>query len=147
MFVRDAMLEHALTTTPDETLESLMPRLLASRQATSAVLDENGGLIGLVGIHDILGLLIPTYVDMQQKLLAIMHSSYAEEHAPLLKKTRVRDMMVTELDVVAPSDTLIFAIGLIVQNHRKTLPVVEEGKFLGMITRRTLLERIFTPAS
>ena len=56
--------------------------------------------------------------------------------------TRVRDFMTTELDTVSPDDTLIKAVVIIVEHRRKTLPVVQDGKFLGMVTRRSILEKV-----
>lgn len=142
MLVRNAMLETAVTTTPDETFESLLEKLLCSRQATAAVLEEGGRLVGLVGIHDVLRRIVPVYVDLDHKLMELMHEDYFVERFDGLRHTRVRDLMSTKLDTVAPDDTLIKAVAIIVENNRKTLPVIENGRFIGMITRRSILERV-----
>jgi predicted transcriptional regulator len=141
MYVRDALLHEPLETSPEELLGDLMPRLVTSRQATAAVL-EGRRLVGLVGIHDILRRIVPVYIDLDEKLAEVLHDDYLEERAPRLRGTRVRDLMTTTMDVVAPSDTLIKVAVLFVEKRRKTLPVVDQGVFVGMITRRTLLERI-----
>lgn len=142
MNVRSAMLEHPVTTHPEETFGELLSRLVVSRQATAAVLDDRGKLLGLVGIHDILRKIVPVYVDLDTKLMEVMHENYLEERMSRLKDTRVRDFMTTELDTVSPDDTLIKAVVIIVEHRRKTLPVVQEGKFLGMVTRRSILEKV-----
>lgn len=142
MLVRDAMLAEPITTTPEETFESLLPRQLASRQATAAVLGPDGELLGVVGIHDILRKIVPLYVDLDQKLMEVMHDGYAEERLKRLKDTRVVDFMTRSLDTVGPDDYITKAVALIVERCRKTLPVVQDGKFLGMITRRSILERL-----
>lgn len=142
MYVRDAMLETPLETTEDEALGTLLPRLIASRQATAAVLDNRRHLVGVIGVHDILRRIVPIYVDLDEKLVELMHANYLEERAVRLRSTRVRDLMTRSIDTVAPGDSLIKAAVLIVEKRRKTLPVVDHGRFVGMITRRTLLERI-----
>ncbi len=142
MFVRDALLEPSVTTSPRETFEELLRKLLGSRQAPAAVLDEHGSLVGLVGIHDILRKIVPHYLDMDNKLMELMHEGYLVEHFDRLKTTHVEDFMSRKLDTVELNDTLIKAAALIVENKRKTLPVLEDGRFVGMITRRSILESV-----
>ena len=142
MKVRDAMLEHPITVKPDDLFTELLRRMLDSRQATAAVLDDHDALVGVVGIHDILRKIVPLYIDMDNKLMEVMHEGYVEERLPRLKGTRVADLMITKLDCVRPNDSLILAVSIIVENRRKTLPVIDEGKFIGMITRRSILELV-----
>ena len=142
MNVRSAMLPEPVTTHPDETFGELLSRLVVSRQATAAVLEKDGKLVGLVGIHDVLRKIVPIYVELDTKLMEVMHENYLEERLKRLRGTRVRDFMTTELDTVSPDDTLIKAVVIIVEHRRKTLPVVQDGKFLGMVTRRSILEKV-----
>ncbi len=142
MLVRDALLDDPLTTYPDEALGTLLPRVLASRQATAAVLGPERELLGLVGVHDLLKKFVPLYLDLDLKLADVVHADYLEERAPRIRKVLVRDLMSTKIDAVAPDDSLIKVVGLIVEHRRKTLPVLEEGRFVGMITRRTVLNHL-----
>lgn len=144
MQVRSAMLDHPLTTTPEETFGSLLERMLPCRQATAAVLDAGGRLVGLVGVHDVLRKIVPLYVDLDSRLMEVMHESYFEERLAHLKDTKVTDFMtpVSAVDSVAPDDTLMKAVVIIVENRRKTLPVLDHGKYVGMITRRSILDKI-----
>ena len=71
-----------------------------------------------------------------------MHEGYFEERFKKLAGVTAADVMSTELDVVAPRDTIIRAASLFVEHQRKVLPVVEDDRFVGMITRRSLLESI-----
>jgi CBS domain-containing protein len=144
MLVRNAMLESPITTTPSETFEALLSKLLGSRQATAAVLTDEGKLMGVVGIHDVLRKIVPHYVDLDFKLMELMHEDYFAERFQGLKRTRVDNFMTraADVDTVAPDDSITKAVVIIVQKKRKTLPVVENGKFVGMITRRSILEHV-----
>jgi len=142
MQIRDTMLENPLTTTPEETFASLLPRLLSSRQATAAVLDDDRRLVGIVGIYDILRSVVPLYVDLDQKLAAMLHQGFLTERLDGLAERQVRELMTEDIDSVAPGDSLTRAVVLIVEKRRKTLPVLEDGRFVGMVTRRTILEKV-----
>ncbi|MEM8961864.1 MAG: CBS domain-containing protein, partial [Acidobacteriota bacterium] len=55
----------------------------------------------------------------------------------------VGDFMATTIDTVSLDDTLIKVAALCVERRRKTVPVVDaENRFVGMITRRALLEHV-----
>lgn len=143
MYVHEAMLPNPVTTQRDESFVSLLRRVVNERQATAAVLDDGGRLLGVVGIHDILRRIVPHYLDLDLKLMEVLHASYFEERLLKFEDLPVGDMMSTDLDTVAPDDTLIKAASLIVERRRKTLPVIDaEGRFIGMLTRRSLLEHV-----
>lgn len=143
MYVQEAMLPNPVTTRAEESFVSLLRRVVNERQATAAVLDDGGRLVGVVGIHDILRRIVPHYLDLDPKLMEVLHASYFEERLLQFEDLPVGDMMSTELDTVAPDDTLIKAASLIVERRRKTLPVVDgDGCFIGMVTRRSLLEHV-----
>lgn len=146
MFVRDAMLDDPVTTTPDEKFLEFLRRVVESRQATAAVLDEQQRLLGLVGIHDVLEHIVPHYVRLDRKLSEVMHDGYFEEHLARSKDLKVSELMTTQIDTVAPDDTLIKAASILVTKKRKTLPVIENGRFVGVLTRRSLLEHVVDQA-
>jgi CBS-domain-containing membrane protein len=125
MHVRDALLPEPVTTTPDEPFSTFVDRVIDSRQATAAVLDADGRLVGLVGM-----------------LMEVLHDDYLEERLVRIGDLKVGDLMSVQMDTVELDDSLIKAAAIIVERGRKTLPVVENDRFVGMITRRSLLEHV-----
>lgn len=142
MLVKDAMVKTPLQVKPDAKLREIMDEIIGGDQAGVAVIDAGGKLLGLVGTHDILRMIVPNYVDRDEALAKLMHEGYFEERFKKLAGVTAADVMSTELDVVAPRDTIIRAASLFVEHQRKVLPVVEDDRFVGMITRRSLLESI-----
>ncbi|MEN6436967.1 MAG: CBS domain-containing protein [Syntrophobacter sp.] len=57
-----------------------------------------------------------------------------------LEHQRVREFMNTDFAVVGPAATLIEIQTHLVERHQRILPVIEDGKVLGVITRRDLLD-------
>lgn len=142
MHVRDAMLPAPVVASPEESFRSLLSRVVESRQATAAVLDDGGRLLGLVGIHDILRKIVPHYVHLDEKLSEVMHGSYFEERIARFQDLPVRELMSTDVDSVGPDDALIKAAAIMVEHRRKILPVLDGDRFVGIITRRSLLEHV-----
>ena len=54
------------------------------------------------------------------------------------KLTKVSEVMTTEVITVKPEDTVLHCIALTKQHHIRHLPVVEEGKAIGMVSLRDL---------
>jgi tRNA nucleotidyltransferase (CCA-adding enzyme) len=57
-----------------------------------------------------------------------------------LTKQTVAEFMNTDVAVVGPTDTLVEIQTHLVERHQRILPVVENGKVMGVITRRDLLD-------
>jgi CBS domain-containing protein len=142
MLVKDAMVMTPLKVNPDAKLREILEEILGGDQAGVAVVDTRGTLLGLVGTHDVLRMIVPNYVDQVETLAGLIHEGYFEERFNKLAGVTAEDVMSREVDVVKSSDTIIKAAAIFVEHNRKVLPVVDKGQFVGMITRRSLLERI-----
>ena len=67
--------------------------------------------------------------DYMRKVILNTHSS---------KKTKVSEVMTTDVITVQPEDTVLHCIALTKKHHIRHLPVVKEGKAIGMISLRDL---------
>lgn len=67
--------------------------------------------------------------DYVRKVILNTHSS---------KKTKVSEVMTTDVITVQPEDTVRHCIALTKKHHIRHLPVVTEGKAIGMISLRDL---------
>jgi CBS domain-containing protein len=65
-----------------------------------------------------------------------MRKVILDSHAA--KQTKVSEVMTTEVITVTPEDTVRHCIALTKKHHIRHLPVVQEGKALGMISLRDL---------
>jgi len=82
---------------------------------------ENGKLIGLI--------------TRQVLEKAVYHG---------LEHQTVREFMNSDVEVISPSATLLEIQTYLVERHQRILPVLEDGKVLGVITRRDLLDFMVT---
>ncbi len=89
--------------------------------------EKNVGAV-LVQIEDYLvGILSER--DYMRKVILDIHAS---------KKTKVSEVMTRDLVTVTPEDTIVHCIALTKKHHVRHLPVVQEGKAVGMISLRDL---------
>lgn len=101
-------------------LESVFDALkMMNRQNVGAVLVQiDGYLVGILSERD--------YV---RKVILDIHAS---------QKTKVSEVMTRDVVTVTRQDTIVHCIALTKKHHIRHLPVVEEGKAIGMISLRDL---------
>ena len=114
MQVRDLMNQSVVSITPAESA-SLAARLLSRHNVGSLpVCGEDGGLRGIVTDRDI-----------------ILRCVAAEEDPA---QTMVRDIMTRSCTAVSPHDDCRQAARLMSKQQVRRLPVVEEGRLVGMLS-------------
>ena len=67
--------------------------------------------------------------DYRRKVILDIHAS---------KRTKVSEVMTRDLVTVTPEDTIVHCIALTKKHHTRHLPVVTEGRAVGMISLRDL---------
>ena len=122
----DAMAARLTTAEPGERVQTAIARMLEDEVASVAVIEE-GRLVGIFTERDVLR-------------LAGGGSAFGE--------LRLRDVMTTELVTVAPDDDLVAAARLMQERRIRHLPVIQDGKLLGILgireVLRTLVERLWS---
>jgi predicted transcriptional regulator len=124
------MTEPAITVAPDTSVKQAV-LLLDQHQITSMpVVDDAGHLVGVLSEADVLRDVLPT--DRRA------HELLVEITAPTVQ-LQVTDVM-THLPVsVSPDDDLAEAVELLVCTQVKSLPVVDSGRVVGMVSRRDVI--------
>ena len=142
MLVHSAMVNNPLTVSPETSLVEFVDLVLGSNQTTAAVLGDDGELLGMIAVGDILRAIVPHYLNMEAKLVDMMHEGHFDEKFAKFENVSVREVMLTKIDSLAPDDAVIKAVALFARKRRKSIPVVQDGKFIGMLTRRSLLRTV-----
>ncbi|MYK28102.1 MAG: CBS domain-containing protein [Gammaproteobacteria bacterium] len=93
-------------------------KLMNEKDVGSVVVQIDGYLVGILSERD--------YV---RKVILDIHAS---------KKTKVSEVMTRDVVTVTRDDTIVHCIALTRKHHTRHLPVVEEGKAIGMISLRDL---------
>jgi CBS domain-containing protein len=117
MIVTDIMTRASVTDRPGETLQFAANRMW--RQQTGSLLIMDGAdLVGIITERDLMRAVARGYD---------------------VASTSVADVMSTDIEVVGPQSTLHEAARIMAARWIRHLPVVEDGRVLGMISQRDLV--------
>ncbi len=124
---------------PQQTVAEAVGALRASTQVRAAVVENGGRLIGLLGLHDVLRLLLPSYVTLDPNLANALDEKYYAEHYAKLSKCQVSTVMLRHFVSVPPDCSLGRAMAVMTEQQWQPLPVADQGRFVGMLTRASIL--------
>lgn len=119
------MVRNVVTLRPEASIGEAIRVLLQRKISGAPVVDGEGRLVGVLSEKDCL------------RLLA------AEAHDGVPEGT-VRAFMTREVDAISPETTLYDVVSLFLRSHYRRLPVVEEGRLVGIVSRRDALKAVET---
>lgn len=142
MKVSEIMTRPLITARPDSSLEVIAGLLLTHRIGCVPVVDERGKLCGIVTESDFSakeqGVPFSTL-----KLPALFEKWLPKEHVERLyeaaRSTPVREIMTVDVVTVGENDSIESVLELMLRHSLRRLPVVTDGRPVGVVTRRDLL--------
>jgi len=117
---REIMQRRLHTVSADADLEEAVRSLLKEHHSGAPVVDSAGKLVGVLSEYDCVAVL----------------ARAATENWPA---GRVSDRMTTEIETVPPTEDVLALSTRFSQGRHRRLLVVEDGKLVGLISRRDLL--------
>lgn len=146
MRARDIMTAEPITVPPDTPLEAVAA-LMAERHISGLpVIDANGQLVGLVTDGDLMRRL-SAKEDKPASFFAALLGANADQAIAYARAhgRRVRDVMSTHLATVT-EDTTVEEVAHILESKRiRRVPVVRDGKLMGVVSRADLLRAVMAP--
>jgi len=118
--VRDVMERENLLTAPPDITVSEAAKLMAERKVGAVMVVEGQCLIGLFTERDIVTRVIARDRDVQS--------------------TRLAEVMTTALKTVDPDKSFGYALLLMQESGFRHVPVVEDGKVVGIVSVRNALD-------
>jgi len=133
MLVYERMSRHPMTVTANTPVEQALKRMRDEKVRRFPVVDDNGKLIGIVSDKDLL-----YAAPSPATSLSIYELHY------LYSRITISQVMTREVVTVEESDPIEEAARVMVDNKIGGLPVMREGKLVGIITEtdifKTLME-------
>lgn len=128
MFVKNKMTGNPFTISPDQTIPEAQEIMMQHNVRRLPVV-KNGKLVGIVSKED-----IERYSPSKATALSMGEITY------LLSKTKIKQIMSKHLITVSPNALLEEAAILMRDNDVGFLPVVDDGKLVGIITESDIFD-------
>jgi len=118
--IRSVMEQKKLLTAPPETTVSQAAKLMAKKNVGAVMVVENERLVGIFTERDALFRVMAKGRDAQTTLLS--------------------DVMTTAPQTVEPDKSFGFALLMMHENGFRHVPVIENGKLIGIVSSRNALD-------
>ena len=143
MRARDVMVRAVVTASPDTTVEELARLMINLRISGVPIMDKDGRLVGTVTEGDLLRR-VETGTEPHRAHWSEPFSSNSRLAAEYIKShaKRVADIMTREVCSVEELATLGEIADLLETKHIKRVPVVHDGKIVGIVSRADLLKSL-----
>jgi CBS domain-containing protein len=143
MKAADVMTSKVITVGPDAQLQNVAQTLLANRISAMPVVAADGKLIGIISEGDLMRRIESGTERRRSWWLELMTgrevlaAEYVKEHS-----RKVSDVMTRDVITVKPETPLGEIATILERNGIKRVPVVQDGKVVGIISRANLLQAL-----
>ena len=134
--VRDLMTERPRTTTPEKPLRQAAREMLSAGLSALPVVDEDGGLLGLLSERELMRHFMSTTVTT-----ASARFTPPSAHG----RRTVREVMTRQVLCVAPEHSLADVAALMTNKDVERVPVVRGGQLVGFLTRGDIVRKLIAP--
>ena len=143
MYVRDVMVAPVITVKPSVTVQEVAKLLLEKHISAVPVLDDKGKLVGIVSEGDLLHRVEAGTERHRSWLLQgffendTLAAEYVKAHG-----RKVSDVMTRRVITATPQTPLHEVATLLEKNAIKRLPILENGRLVGIVSRANLLQAV-----
>jgi CBS-domain-containing membrane protein len=145
---RDIMTTQLITLAPEMDFSSAAKVLLENHINGAPVVDADGVLVGILCQSDLVAqqkkFPVPTLLTLLDSFIQLTPSKELEKQARKIAAMTVRDAMTTTPVTVKPGTGIETIAALMVDSNLHTLPVLEEGRLVGIIGKEDVLRTLIS---
>lgn len=140
MKARDIMSHPVVTVTPETTVAEAAGQMISRHISGLPVIDDNGALVGLVTEGDLLRRAETGTEKRHSRWAELLFGpgrlarDYTHSHG-----RKVGEVMTTRIHSVEPDAELGDIVALMEQRRIKRVPVIEDGRLVGIVSRANLI--------
>jgi CBS domain-containing protein len=141
MLARDVMTTPVLAVSPDTDVQAVAELLLECRISAVPVVDDDGRVQGIVSEGDLINREDAGTRHRRSWWLEMLQGEEAQAREFLRARGRRAEDVMTREVVAAEEDTSLPDIAALLEKHHvKRVPVLREGKLVGIVSRANLLQ-------
>jgi CBS domain-containing protein len=132
----------------DDSVEAVIRTLREHELPGVPVVDGAGALVGIVTENDLIlrdeeaDLHLPHHLDIMGGVIYLESMKHFEERVKKAFASTAEDMMTAKPITVTPDASVEDAAQLIAEHKHNRLPVVEDGRLVGVVTRLDVLDAL-----
>jgi len=143
---KDIMTRKLITVSPETEITQAARLLLENRINGVPVVDEAGRLVGILCQSDLISqqkkMPIPSLFTFLDGYISLASTKQIEKQARKIAAITVAHAMTPDPVVVGPETSIQTVAALMVDKNFHTLPVVEEGKLVGIVGKEDVLKTL-----
>lgn len=147
MTVRQVMTSDPVTVTPETPVGQAAALMLERRINGLPVLDDSGALVGIICQSDLIAeqkkLPLPSFFTLLDGYIPLTSLKHLEREVERIAAVNVGQAMTRRPVTVGPETPLSQAAALMVDHNFHTLPVLENGRLVGVVGKEDLLRSLF----
>jgi len=142
MFIKEIMTKDVITVTPDASLEEVGSIFKEKRISGAPVVNRDGYIVGIITLTDLLKIFAQIYrcKELEERFTGLKLSKMHEEEKT---KAKARDNMTKDVVTISEDRTIDDVMKLMFDKGIHTFPVVKEGKLIGIVGKRDLIDACF----
>jgi CBS domain-containing protein len=143
---RDIMTRNVVTVKPETSIEELATLLVKNEISGVPVVDDAGSLFGIVTENDLISrnkrLHIPTVVSFLDAAIYLESSRKFEAEVRRVAATKVGDICSRKVVTIAEDFTVVDIATIMTEKKVHLLPVLKEGKVVGIVGKRDMVKAV-----
>jgi CBS domain-containing protein len=146
--VKDIMTKDVITISPETEITYATKLLLEKRINGAPVVDAEGTLVGILCQSDLIAqqkkLPIPSLFTLLDGFISLTSMKHIERAVQKVSAITVADAMTPNPITVQPDATIEEVATMMVDRNYHSLPVVDEGKLVGILGKEDILRTLMS---
>ncbi len=143
---RDIMTRNVVTVKPETSIEELATLLVENEISGVPVVDDAGSLFGIVTENDLISrnkrLHIPTVISFLDAAIYLESSRKFEDEVKRVTATKVGDICARKVVTITEDMTVVDIATIMSEKKVHLLPVIKEGKVVGIVGKRDMVRAV-----
>ncbi len=143
---KDIMTKQVITVKPETSIEELSALFVKHGISGAPVVDDAGGLFGVVTENDLISqnkrLHIPTVISFLDAAIYLESSRKFEQELKRMAATKVADICARKVITITEDTTVVDIATIMSEKQVHLLPVVRDGKVVGIVGKRDVVKAV-----
>lgn len=142
MLVKDLMTKKVIKVDTDATLGDVAKLFLKENISGAPVVNHKGEMVGFISEKDLFKALYPNFRDIITDFKLWIDKGKGRLNIHNKKNILIESIMAQEVKSIAPEDLAVRAGSVMLVESINHLPVLDDGKVVGIITRSDIYRKI-----